>query len=587
MNKNLHYTDEKNVQIVISLLKQYGIRKIIASPGATNLTFLASVQQDSFFEIYSSVDERSAAYIACGLAAESGEAVVINCTGATSSRNYMSALTEAYYRKLPIIAITSSQISSVVGHLVAQVTDRSAPPSDVVRYSTNIGIVKDDTDRWASEIEVNNALLECRRHGGGPVHINLETGYSSKYDIVELPKYRKIDRITPYDKFPELPEGRVAIFVGSHAKMSEEEVASIENFCATNNSLLFCDHTSSYRGKFALNFSLVDAQRNIKKDKFAPDLVIQIGEISGEYYGIDRFKIGKTWRVSEDGELRDRFRNLTHVFEMPIATFFKYYTKSTSQESSYYNLCKEKLTELRVSIPELPFSNLWIASQISHLIPDNSILHLAILNSLRAWNMFDLPQSVSSMANVGGFGIDGSLSSLVGASLNDSDKLCYIVMGDLSFFYDMNVVGNRHIKNNVRILLVNNGKGTEFKNYDHNAIIFGDSADLYIAAAEHYGNKSSKLVKDYSLALGFEYLTASNKEEFNEIYPRFLTPTLTDSPMVFEVFTNSEEESEALKAIRNIEKLHISDFGIDEAKELIVKTIGYENVGMIKKNIKK
>lgn len=46
--------------------------------------------QDSWFEMYSSVDERSAAYMACGMAAESGEVVVLSCTGATASRNYVS-----------------------------------------------------------------------------------------------------------------------------------------------------------------------------------------------------------------------------------------------------------------------------------------------------------------------------------------------------------------------------------------------------------------------------------------------------------------------------------------------------------------
>ena len=70
---DFHYSKEKNVQIIISLLKQYGIRKVIASPGSTNISMVASMQQDPFFEMYSSVDERSAAYMACGMAAESGE----------------------------------------------------------------------------------------------------------------------------------------------------------------------------------------------------------------------------------------------------------------------------------------------------------------------------------------------------------------------------------------------------------------------------------------------------------------------------------------------------------------------------------
>ena len=104
-----YYTNERNVQIVIGLLKAHGIKRIVASPGSTNVTFVASVQQDPWFEIYSCVDERSAAYMACGIALETGEPCVLSCTGATASRNYFSALTEAYYRKLPILAITSTQ----------------------------------------------------------------------------------------------------------------------------------------------------------------------------------------------------------------------------------------------------------------------------------------------------------------------------------------------------------------------------------------------------------------------------------------------------------------------------------------------
>lgn len=92
---SFYYTDEYNILMMISLLKKHHIKKVVVSPGATNVTFVGSIQQDDYFEIYSSVDERSAAYIATGLAAESGEPVVLSCTGATASRNYIPGLTEA------------------------------------------------------------------------------------------------------------------------------------------------------------------------------------------------------------------------------------------------------------------------------------------------------------------------------------------------------------------------------------------------------------------------------------------------------------------------------------------------------------
>ena len=120
-----HYTDERNVQIVISLLKQHGIHRVIASPGTTNMTFVGSIQNDPYFQIWSSVDERSAAYLACGMASETGEPVVLSCTGATASRNYMPGLTEAYYRKLPVLAITSHRViirsdNSVISRLIVE-----------------------------------------------------------------------------------------------------------------------------------------------------------------------------------------------------------------------------------------------------------------------------------------------------------------------------------------------------------------------------------------------------------------------------------------------------------------------------------
>lgn len=103
------YSKEIAIQILISLLKENNIKKIIVSPGTTNLTFVASLQHDSFFEIYSCPDERSAAYMACGMATECGEPVVITCTGATASREYLAGLTEAFHRKIPILAVTATQ----------------------------------------------------------------------------------------------------------------------------------------------------------------------------------------------------------------------------------------------------------------------------------------------------------------------------------------------------------------------------------------------------------------------------------------------------------------------------------------------
>lgn len=576
------YTDEKNILILIALLKKHGIRKVVASPGATNVTFVGSIQNDPYFEIYSVVDERSAAYLACGLSAESGEPVAISCTGATSSRNYMPGLTEAYYRKLPILAITSLQLPSRVGHHIAQVLDRSVVPNDVVKHSVLLPIIKDADDYWDCEIKANKAILELSRHGGGPVHINLPTTYSRNFNIETLPDVRMINRITYNSEYPELPNGRIAIFVGSHKTFTQKETEALDLFCECNNAVVFCDHTSGYKGKYRMLFALAMAQQ-IDKSSILPDILIHIGEISGDYYSLG-INCKQVWRVSEDGEIRDTFKKLRYVFEMSESLFFEHYTKHHQNNSSdnYLQVCKTVLSTVSEKMLDVPFSNIWVASKMSSKLPEGSTIHFGILNSLRSWNFFDISNTITSYSNVGGFGIDGCVSSLIGASLVNKEKLYFGVFGDLAFFYDLNSIGNRCVGSNLRILLINNGKGVEFKNYNHPAALFGDEADLFMAASGHYGDKSRSLVKNYAIDLGFDYLSASNKDEFLNNIEFFTSKNNNSKPIIFEVFTDEENESQALKTIHELDM-----DSSNQIKTLVKGLIGQKGINLIKSFVSK
>ena len=212
------YNDAEHIQILIALMKAHKIKRIVVSPGATNICLVASLQNDPYFEMYSSVDERSAAYIACGLAAETGEPVALSCTGATASRNYIPGLTEAFYRKLPILAITATQKIEKIGHNIPQVIDRSVGQKDIFKISVQINEINNEDDRWANEIKINKAILSLFYKGGGPAHINLTMDYSASYLTKELPKARVIKRIGYNDRLPALLGNKIGIFVGAHKK---------------------------------------------------------------------------------------------------------------------------------------------------------------------------------------------------------------------------------------------------------------------------------------------------------------------------------------------------------------------------------
>lgn len=576
-----YYNSEKNVQILIALLKAYGIKKVIASPGTTNISFIGSIQNDPWFEIYSSVDERSAAYIACGLAAESGEPVVLSCTGATASRNYISGLTEAFYRKLPILAVTSTQHIGRVGNNIPQVIDRSQIQKDIAKLSIQLPMIYCEEDRWAAELNINKALIELRDNGGGPVHINLATTYSMDFSVKSLPKVKVIKKFTYRDKLPDITGNKVGIFVGAHKEWSSKLIDLVDKFCSRYNGVVFCDHTSNYKGKYYVNASLICSQPQRSKIFNGLDILIDIGDISGAYMGVPSKQV---WRVNRDGEIRDAHKRLTNVFEMREEDFFEYYVqeKDDKDKDSYLKECQLEYERLLKKIPELPFSNVWIAQNSVKFLPKGSVLHLGILNTLRAWNFFKIPKEVLGYSNTGGFGIDGITSSLVGASLSNKEKLYFGVLGDLAFFYDLNVLGNHHLGNNIRIMLINNGRGTEFRNYNHNAAQFGEEADKFMAAAGHFGNKSKNLVRNFVQDLGFEYITAKNKIEYLEKANYFFNEEIYKKPIVFEVFTDSINESNAIKIMRNLETTTKG-----KIKKILKKVLGTNKIEKLKKYIKK
>lgn len=546
-----HYTNARNVQIVIALMKAHGVKKVVASPGATDMAIVASLQQDPYFEMYSSIDERSAAYMACGMAAESGEPVAITCTGATSSRNYMPGLTEAYYRQLPILAITCSRSNANIGHYVDQVTDRTQLPSDVVMESVQAQCIHCPEDEWDVMVKVNKAMIGLTRNGGGPTHINLVTASSSNFAVKEIAPVRKISLYLKEDNFPEVPQGKVGIFVGAHEKWSDELTAAVDNFCEVYNAMVICDPTSNYKGKYRILMPLLCEQAKEEVGGEQLDLMIQIGFVSSML-----FKKAKVmWRVAKDGVVRDTFRKTNSIFQMSELDFFtKIVEGKDKRENTVYPEYKERYESLLHSLPELPFSNIWVAQQLSGQLPENSVLHLGIRNSLRSWGYFDIPNSVLSYCNTGGFGIDGGISSLIGASMVNQQSLFYGVFGDLLFFYDMNSLGNRDIKPNLRIIVINNGLGQEFKNVSFpGSLLLGEDIDKFTAAKGHFACQSKTLVKDYAENLGFEYLTASNKEEFAKVYKRFITKEVTERPMLFEIFTNTKDETEAHHLTTSIE----------------------------------
>lgn len=544
------YTVLENARIVISLLKQHNIRHIVLSPGGSNIPIVQGVQQDSFFKCYSVVDERSAMYFAIGIYLQTGEPVATSCTSAQATRNYLPGLTEAYYKHVPILAITMSKHPMYLSQDYMQCPIQTSLPVDSVKKSFSLPCINTENDRAQCIRTANEAMLELTHHGTGPVQLNIEELDSQTWtfdeNITELPKIRCIKRYCYWDKISaeDISGKKVMVVIGEHLPFTEKQKEAIEKFASTNNVFIYTDHTSNYRGKYAINANIAVATITpaLFLTEYKPDVVISIGGLTGDYGIYKKLFVAPAgsfehWRVALDGNVVDTYNKLTRVYEMQEEDFFTGMIGAKEASHSYFDSWKSYMNGVNYNI-DLPLSNLYAATKLCSMIPEGSYMNYAILNSLRVWNYVQIPADVQSFSNLAAFGIDGCMSTAFGQSVC-TDKLTFHITGDLAYFYDMNAMGIRHIGNNVRVLLCNNNGGMEFK---FGPLRTRTDVGSYIAADNHFKN-----TKGWAETSGFIYISAHTKEELDNALPAFVQKS--DKPIIIEIFTNPDNERDANNAL--------------------------------------
>ena len=108
------YSSKRSIQILAHLLQQYGIADIVISPGSRNAPLAIHFSEIDSFNCYSIVDERSAAFVAMGMAKSDKKPVAITCTSGSAVVNYYPAVTEAFYQNIPLLVFTADRPTDFV-----------------------------------------------------------------------------------------------------------------------------------------------------------------------------------------------------------------------------------------------------------------------------------------------------------------------------------------------------------------------------------------------------------------------------------------------------------------------------------------
>lgn len=542
------YSDDPVVLELLALLKAYNIRHVVIAPGSRHRAITMSLEHDKDFTLYSVVDERSAGFFALGLIQSLGAPVATLCTSGTASINFGSAVVEAYYQKLPLCVITPDRLPELLGQMEDQMFPQTNMFRDFTRYVALLKPIHNELDRWFVNRVLNEALDALTADGGGPVQINIPfLSHVVKMKTESLPKARVIRRhranpvAADWGSIAQRLRGkRVQVIWGQRAPPPHDLLEAFDSFAETFGVLTLADHLSNLNHSSRVRLPLLYLRLpGTKAPATRPDIVITVfGNLVFQDNVNDLFRgYGvEHWRVSEDGEVSDPFQRLTDVFQMPVEQFFRETAKAaeTVSESDYRRACMT-LAEKLPEFPENVYGETAVIGRLLARLPKDSILHIANSAPMRMAQFFDLDPSVQVLANRGINGIDGSMSSAIGYTVA-SKRLNFLIIGDLSFFYDMNSLWIRHRPANLRVAILNNDGGAVM----HMAWGYSPQVGMHASAAHHTS------ARGWVEALGIRYISATNFEELDAALAIFTDETVNEA-MVLEVFTEKNSDIRQMK----------------------------------------
>ena len=505
------YSSKENVNILTSLMVAHGIRYAVCCPGSRNSAIVHNLNACPDIECYPVTDERSAGFYALGMSQCLQKPVAVCVTSGTALLNLAPAVAEAYYQHIPLVVISADRPQAWIDQLDGQTLPQPDAFGRFVRKAVSLPEPYDAESRWFCNRLVNEALII--RHA--PVHINVPISEPLfDYTVSELPKERKI----------ELIESDASTMTQSHV---------VRMFLHAKRPMLISGQP--------MNPHMDEAVCLIGDDeRYVPDFVLYTGgSIVSKRLKRFLYKAKETWAVNSMGEVNDTFQNLTHVIQGDgevIADLIRFNLEQ--QPHPFVQLWEELLEKVRLQTIayEPDYSQMAVVKRFERRQKSEirSQYHYANSTAIRLANIY---ARHSVYCNRGVNGIEGSLSTAAGFSVVSEDMV-YCIIGDLSFFYDQNALWNQNLHGNLRILLLNNGKGGIFNMLK--GLEQSPSRDQYVAA-EHHTSAEGICMQNRVV-----YLKATNMEEMQQGLDTLIDME-SDRPVLLEVFTDATEDERVFK----------------------------------------
>lgn len=543
------YSSKKSIQLLAHHLDALGVHHFVISPGSRNAPIAIHFTQIENFHCYSIVDERSAAFVAMGMARQLGKPVGVICTSGSAAVNYYPAVTEAFYQNIPLLLLTADRPTDFVDLFDGQTIRQK---NIFHQHSYGDFELKEDGDFEAEEsnAEILTKAISLCVEKQGPVHINIPLEEPLYEFVTEIKKFRIPEAMIAQSQYV-LPSKlatewnaakKILILTGTlkdNAELQMLLAQIVKNHSAVVltevNSNLHDDKFFNHIDRYIFNFSEEDYRA------YAPDLLITVGQnvVSKKVKQFLRkaqptqhWHIDKHWHPDTYFALTERVKAAPEVF------FQQLLSVARLEPHSYFNLwtnLKDKADHRHTQfLPKVPFSDFLAMSYLSKAIPQDYHVHFSNSSVIRYAQLFDFKHTIH--CNRGTSGIDGSTSTAMGYAMV-SDSPTVLITGDIGFFYDINGLWNQYIPPYTRIILLNNGGGDIFK------IIPGPSQAMalneFIATTHH--KSAEALAKHF----GFEFTQASDDITLSRILSKFFENSAR--PKILEINTQNVDNASVLK----------------------------------------
>jgi len=550
-------SDKENISLLADIFIKSGLTDIVISPGSRNAPIILSFANRFGINAFNIVDERSAAFFALGLALNSKKTVALACTSGSAVLNYASAISEAFYQKVPLLVLTADRPPQLIDVGDGQTIKQKDIYKNYIKTSYQLPILLDSQEKFkTAERIINEAISNCLFPEPGPVHINIPfdepiygtTNYQiegavtkSRNSLLSISTSQIIETATKWN------DSKKVLVIAGQAPENTEIKRLLEKISVNNNTVILTETTSNlHSDRFINTIDNVISTISVNElQDFKPEILITFG---GQVVSkmVKKFlrnnKPDIHWHISSSGEKMDTYFSLTKVISVNVDVFFSSIVNFLEPiDSTYFKLWIERKSIVDAKkekyLATIDYSDLKVFDNILKHIPRNTTLHLGNSTPVRYSQLFGSKIGMNYSSNRGVSGIDGQVSTAVGYAY-DSDRLNVLITGDLGFLYDSNGLMNKYLKSNLKIIVINNSGGGIFK--------FIPGPDTTPNLEEFFVAKHNWKAEYICKAFGVGYKKAESIDELVSILPDlFINNKQTTE--VLEIFTPSDKNAEVLR----------------------------------------